>query len=86
MAPSTVTSHCPTHDPATTTTQVSSSASDECPTVESARPTVPARLSVYLATSPVFAPPLDRRAGGSPTFVRPQSAISVFERCTPLRI
>ena len=79
-------SHCPSHQPAGSTTSISGSTLDECPALDSARPAAPARLDASAAVIVVHAPLLRTSAIHSPTIVRPQHASTVFERCTPLRI
>ena len=79
-------SHCPSHDPADGTTAISASVSDDCPVLESARPTVPGRLDVHAIVVRAYVPPLTLRINITPSFDRSHNAATVFERCTPLRI
>ena len=79
-------SHCPSHDPADSTTSMSGASLDECPVLETARTTAPARLDASAVVTAFQAPALKRSAIDSPTLVRPHSATTVFERDTPLRI
>jgi hypothetical protein len=78
-------SHCPSHQPAGAATSISGTIVDECPVLDSARPTVPARLDAAVAVA-VHPPALKTSAIPSPAVVRPDNASTVFERSTPLRI
>lgn len=79
-------SHCPSHDPAETTASISASGIEECPVLESARQSAPARLEASTVVTELAAPAPKTSAIHSPTVVRPHSATTVFERSTPLRI
>ena len=78
--------HCRTSDPADGTTSISADVLDECPVLESARPSVAGRLDVnpplvtgyLLATLP--------RTHVTPSLARPHSQSDVLERFIPLRI
>jgi hypothetical protein len=79
--------HCPTHEPADSGTSLSATVIDDCPVVESARPTVTARLDAHGATIAAIAPAPEARVQSRATsFVRPHGITTVFERGTPLRI
>ncbi len=86
LAPTESKQHCPTHEPSGDTATVSSSSIDDCPILESARPTLQARLDLQAVAIGTYAPALDTRTQVTPSSVRPHSASTVFERCTPLRI
>lgn len=79
-------SHCRTSDPADGSTSVSANVLDECPVLESARPSVAGRLEMstppIAATQPVETAPTTL----SSISVHAHCATTVFERCTPLRI
>jgi hypothetical protein len=80
------TPHCPTHQPAGDTATFSASSIDDCPILEAARPPLHARLDLHAVVGSTQAPALNARTPVTPSLVRPHSASSVFERCTPLRI
>ena len=80
------TPHCPSHDPADGTTAIAASAGGDCPVLESARPTVPARLDVHATVVRTYTPPPALRTHIAPSFDRSHNPATVFERCTPLRI
>ena len=86
VAPTESKQHCPTHEPAGGTAAISSSSLDDCPILESARPALQARLDLQAVTIVTHAPALGTRTHVTPSSVRPHSAGTVFERCTPLRI
>jgi hypothetical protein len=78
--------HCPTHEPASSGTSLSATVLNDCPVVESARPTITARLDVQaIAVTPIAFPAHTRLTLAS-SFVRPHGVTTVFERSTPLRI
>ncbi|HEX7283684.1 MAG TPA: hypothetical protein VF239_16620 [Vicinamibacterales bacterium] len=79
-------SHCPSHDPADSTTTVSSAGPGECPVLESARPAASARLDVSAPLVESYVPSEVQRAFAPLSSHRPHRATTVFERCTPLRI
>jgi hypothetical protein len=79
-------SHCPTHDPAEGVAALSANSVDQCPVLESARPTVPARIDVDATVIASYVPAPAVRTCVTPSFARPHSATTVFERSTPLRI
>jgi hypothetical protein len=80
-------SHCPSPEPVDSGAQISASAIDECPVLESARPAGAARLLDVQATSVVTASPeLKPQSHLALSPFRPSSASTVFERCTPLRV
>jgi hypothetical protein len=81
-----VQAHCPSHDPASATTEISSSATVECPVLESARPAAAARFDAQVIAAVTSAPPVSRQSFYSPSATHSGSATTVFERCTPLRI
>jgi hypothetical protein len=80
------TSHCPSHESTGDGLAVSASSNDDCPVLESARPTLSARLDAQSLSTAAFAPPLIARSQIAPSFIRPHRATTVFERSTPLRI
>jgi hypothetical protein len=87
LAPATAsTSHCPTAEPAGDTATISTTSIDDCPILESAPPTIQARLDLHAVVTGTCAPALNAPSQLTPSFVRPHSATTVFERCTPLRI
>jgi hypothetical protein len=86
LAPTETTQHCPTHEPSGDAATISASSTDDCPILESARPTLQARLDLQAVMIGTYAPVLDTDAHVTPSSVRPHSASTVFERCTPLRI
>ena len=79
-------SHCPSHDPADNQTTISAAGLDECPALESARPTATARLDVNPPIVGSYVPATLVRACVTPSFARPHGARTVFERSAPLRI
>jgi hypothetical protein len=86
LAPSAAGSHCPSHDPVDGTTNISAGGGDDCPVIESARPPIPVRLDVHTAGGAGFRPEISAPTNVARSFVRPQSATTVFQRGTPLRI
>jgi hypothetical protein len=80
------TPHCPTHEPAGDTATISASSIDDCPILEAARPPLQARLDFQALAVGTYAPALDTGTPVTPSSVRPHSATTIFERCTPLRI
>jgi hypothetical protein len=80
------TPHCPTHEQPGDATTISATSIDDCPILEAARPTLQARLDLHAVISSTYAPALNTHTALTPSCVRPRSATSVFERCTPLRI
>ena len=78
--------HGPAHDPADATTSISGTSLDECPVLESARPTAPARLDVHAPLVEGYVPATVSRTYATASSARPHSVTTVFERCTPLRI
>ena len=79
-------SHCPTHEPADGTATISASIIDECPVLESARPSAPARIDLQASLVRAYLPALIVRTHITPAFDRSHDPATVFERCTPLRI
>jgi hypothetical protein len=79
------TQHCPTPDQPGDAATISTSSIDDCPILETARPALQARLDLGAVVSGTYAPTLNTTSV-TPSLVRPHSAGSVFERCTPLRI
>jgi hypothetical protein len=59
---------------------------DECPALESARPTVAARLDPSATIVDTYIPAATARHYVTASFARPHSATTVFERSIPLRI
>jgi len=86
LAPTESRQHCPSHEPAGDTTTISASSIDDCPILESARPPISARVDAQAVAAGTCAPALNPPSQPAPSFVRPHSATTVFERCTPLRI
>lgn len=80
------TPHCPTHEPASNTATISAIGSDDCPILDAARTPLQARLDFQALAVGTYAPALDTGAHVTTSLVRPHSASSLFERCTPLRI
>jgi hypothetical protein len=78
--------HCPSHGTSGDATSIAGSLTDECPVLESARPTAPARLDAGGIAVTVFAPAVQPSAIHAPATVRPHRGATVFERSTPLRI
>ena len=78
--------HCPSHDPADGTTKIGAVGLDECPVLEAARPSAPARLDVGAPLVAGYVPATLIRTRVTPSFARPHGACTVFERSTPLRI
>jgi hypothetical protein len=78
--------HCPTHEPADAGTSLSATVIDDCPIVESARPTITARVDAQVIATAAIAPHTRTPVTTAPSFVRPHGVTSVFERRTPLRI
>jgi hypothetical protein len=78
--------HCPTQEPAGSGTLLSATVIDDCPVVESARPTVTARVEAHAIAVATIAPPTGAAATSAALFVRPHSVTTVYERSTPLRI
>ena len=79
-------SHCPSSNPVESGTQVAGSPIAECPVIETARPAGAARLDLQAAIVVTPAPDLQPRSHLVFSASRPNSASTVFERCTPLRI
>lgn len=77
--------HCPTHDSSDAPVWSASPIGD-CPAIDSARPTLTARIDVQVAVVATFTPAPDPSASHVPSFVRPHGVTTVFERSTPLRI
>ena len=86
LAPTESTQHCPTHEPSGDTATISASDIGDCPILESARPPISARVGVQAVAIGTYAPLLNPPSQLTPSLVRPHSATTVFERCTPLRI
>jgi len=86
LAPTQSQQHCPSHEPAGDTTTISASSIDDCPVLEAARPPISARVDSQAIAVGTYAPALNPPSQLTPSFVRPHSATTVFERCTPLRI
>ena len=86
LAPAETRQHCRPHEPAGDTRSISASGIADCPVLESARPPLAARLDVYAVAAGTHAPALHPPSLLTPSVVRPHSATTVFERCTPLRI
>ncbi len=87
LAPTTESrSHCPRPEPADDAATMSTTSIDDCPILESARPTLQARLDLHAVATGTCAPALNAPSPRTPSFVRPHSATTVFERCAPLRI
>jgi hypothetical protein len=78
--------HCPSHEPADGPRSISAVVVDDCPVLESARPTAPARLEIATSVVDSHVPAPPTRTSIPPSFARPHSARTVFERSTPLRI
>jgi hypothetical protein len=78
--------HCLSHEPADAAARLSGSTIDDCPALESARPTTAARLDAKAVAVVTPAPDLKARARLVLTPERPRNASTVFERSTPLRI
>jgi hypothetical protein len=78
--------HCPSHEPADGATSISGTSLDECPVLESARPTAPARLDVHAPLVEGYVPATVSRTCATASSARPHSVTTVFERGTPLRI
>ena len=85
LAPTETQPHCPTHEPSGDSATISASSIDDCPILESARPTLQARLDLQAVSTGTVCAGLDTAASRASS-VRPHSATTVFERCTPLRI
>lgn len=79
------TPHCPSHEPADGIT-ISAAGLDECPVLESARPSVPGRLELAGVAITGSAPAETMRTYLSPSFARLHSASTVFQRSIPLRL
>jgi hypothetical protein len=86
LAPADSTQHCPAHESPSDTATISASTIDDCPILESARPTLQARLDIQAVAAGTLASVLETRTQVTPSSVRPHRAATVFERCTPLRI
>jgi hypothetical protein len=86
LAPAESTQHCPKHELPGDTATISASSIDDCPILESVRPTLQARLDLQAIAAGTYAPALAARAHVTPSSVRPHGAATVFKRCTPLRI
>jgi hypothetical protein len=78
--------HCPSHEPAGDATAISATGSDECAALDSARPAASARLEASAIVAAFHSPTPKTSALHVPAPIRPHSATTVFERCTPLRI
>src|SRR5918993_442722 len=86
LAPQQDSPHCPSHEPTGDAATISASGTADCPVLESARPAVPARAGTSAIVVASHSPSLKTSAIHLPTPIRPHSATTVFERCTPLRI
>ena len=86
VAPAETNQHCPKHEPSGDTATISASSIDDCPILESVRPTLQARLDLLAVAAGTYAPVLNTRTSVTPSAVRPHRTATVFERCTPLRI
>ena len=87
LAPvATQTSHCPSHGSTSDTTAIAASSLEDCPVLESARPTVPARLDVQAVAIGAHLPAPRAALRSAPAPVTAHRARTVFERRTPLRI
>lgn len=84
LAPSETASHCG-HESTSDGTSIAATSVDDCPVIESARPTPPARIDAQAGVVSTAVPALTARTPRTTTSVRPHSA-TVFERSTPLRI
>jgi hypothetical protein len=86
LAPTESSQHCPTHEPPGNAATIAANSIDDCPILESARPTLQARLDLHTVAAGTYAPVPATRTQVTPSSVRPHGASTVFERCTPLRI
>jgi hypothetical protein len=86
LAPADTRSHCQTHEPADGTATISASVIDECPVLDSARPSPTARPHLQAALARAYVPSLVVRAHVTPPFDPSLEPATVFERCIPLRI
>jgi hypothetical protein len=77
--------HCPTQE-RSDRTSLSASAFDDCPALDTARPTLTVRIDVQVAVAATFTAAPDPSATRVPSLVRPHGVTTVFERSTPLRI
>jgi hypothetical protein len=77
--------HCPSHDEPAQTTSIAASTAEQCPVLESARPTAPARLALHSSSVAHYLPDFTTPIRIAASFDRSRHA-TVFERCTPLRI
>lgn len=78
--------HCPSHEPAGSTTAISASSIDDCPALESARQAAPGRVDAHIGVIASPSPAPKTSAIHAPALSRAHSATTVFERSTPLRI
>ena len=78
--------HCPTHEPAGAGTTLSATVIDDCPVVESARPTITARVDAQVIATAAIGPHTGAPVTSASSFVRPHAVTTVFERSIPLRI
>ena len=78
--------HCSSHDPASAGTSLSATVIDDCPVVESARPTITARVDAQVIATAAVGPHTGAPVTSALSFVRPHGVTTVFERSTPLRI
>lgn len=78
--------HCPTHEPTGSGTALSATVIDDCPVVESARPTITARLDAQVIATAAIVPNTGAAVTSASSFARPHGATTVFERHIPLRI
>jgi hypothetical protein len=78
--------HCPTHDPAASETSIASTTIDDCPVVESARPTAVARLDLKAAIVTIESPQFAATFVSASLAAVSSQATTVFQRHTPLRI
>ncbi len=86
LAPAEQQSHCPGHAPAGDDTAVAASPLDDCPVLESARPTLSARLDVQPVAIGTHVPALTAHTPLASSSVRLHRTTTVFERSTPLRL
>ncbi len=79
-------SHCPTQNTGSDGPTISANDLDQCPVLDSARPTAPARPAIDAAVVERYVPyPVAHSRSARPSGLSPRTT-SVFERSTPLRI
>jgi hypothetical protein len=78
--------HCPSHESTDDGSVMSATTIDQCPVIDSARPTAPARMDAPSPFAVNAAPALRTPSRRAPAPARRAGGTTVLERNTPLRI